>query len=533
MAKLCAKMAGRAESPHISFSSTVGASASQTSEASTPFQRFSRFNRDACVWIAISDAVLWSLAQRAAGLSGGSGGFGRLGCWSCGCSSGEEAYYLSMVWQRRLAPYYTNISFSVLGTDISEHKLAAARRGRYPLHSVKGLPTDWLHEFFKPPPRHVSAGAGAEPHWLRQGQLIQQRRAHDEAQRRRAASTSASLAQRSVMRTLGQSAGAEEDTDEDTWLLQDHVVKGSVSFLQQDVKNEMPDGPFDLILSRYAICLYLEAEAKETALAGLVDRLRPGGFLVIGEKESLPTGFCERYGLSSFFYCTQRESCPFGPRVPMEGIYQKVNEDQSSYQSAPSKIDPRALASTYTSFLRESSGQEPDWVAERNRVWNELTRRKMSNKSRSMLARAVQEGRREDSGDLLSRMVQDHEVRQERARARESERQSADSPPIRQQTFTRDEAQARIQQFFERLGKDIAHRETVSGSAKQAVVTPGKPSRSKSRKRTRRSKTLTSVANAGLAGTGAEASPARTLAGAPGWAMCRGSAERIIVLATE
>ena len=55
---------------------------------SPSFQRFSRFNRDATVWIAVTDVVLWAAAQHAAKEQK------PISCWSCGCSSGEEVYYL-------------------------------------------------------------------------------------------------------------------------------------------------------------------------------------------------------------------------------------------------------------------------------------------------------------------------------------------------------------------------------------------------------------------------------------------------------
>lgn len=125
---------------------------------SAAFQWFSRFNRDEHVWIAVSDAVLWNLAQQrvASGEQAERATKQSLRCWSCGCSSGEEAYFVRMIWQKRLAPVFPELGFTVLGTDLCSEKIEAARRGAYHTHSVKTLPTGWLKEFFDPPER----GAG-------------------------------------------------------------------------------------------------------------------------------------------------------------------------------------------------------------------------------------------------------------------------------------------------------------------------------------------------------------------------------------
>ena len=73
-------------------------------------------------------------------------------------------------------------------------------------------------------------------------------------------------------------------------------------FLQQDVTLEMPEGPFDVILSRYAVCLYLQSQTLTEVLGDMVQRLRPGGFLVIGAKDHLPNGFGLRQGLVEVDY---------------------------------------------------------------------------------------------------------------------------------------------------------------------------------------------------------------------------------------
>ncbi|CAE8694349.1 unnamed protein product, partial [Polarella glacialis] len=229
--------------------------------------------------------VLWALAQ--GGLDEGFEGAVSssaerpkqkyLSCWSCGCSSGEEAYYLRMIWQKRLAPVFPELDLQVLGTDLSLETVEAAIEGSYPLHSVKALPDSWRRDFFEAPrnwdPDSIQGGLPGTPsaakgkHRLQK--LVQQNR------RGYATGTPTSGLQQ------------QNPVSEDLWRLVHPDVRRNVSFLPQDVLEEMPDGPFDLIMSRYAVCLYIAAEKKTQVLAAMVERLRPGGFLVIGEKDKL------------------------------------------------------------------------------------------------------------------------------------------------------------------------------------------------------------------------------------------------------
>jgi chemotaxis protein methyltransferase CheR len=80
------------------------------------------------------------------------------------------------------------------------------------------------------------------------------------------------------------------------WCVQQDYRIG-VEFGQGDIRTAMPDGPFDLILCRNLAFTYFDAELQRRVLDELVDRLRPGGYLVIGRHERLPEG---EAGLSAF-----------------------------------------------------------------------------------------------------------------------------------------------------------------------------------------------------------------------------------------
>jgi chemotaxis protein methyltransferase CheR len=56
----------------------------------------------------------------------------------------------------------------------------------------------------------------------------------------------------------------------------------------QDLRREMPEGPFHLILCRNLAFTYYVVDTQREILTRFHQRLRAGGFLVIGAHESLP-----------------------------------------------------------------------------------------------------------------------------------------------------------------------------------------------------------------------------------------------------
>lgn len=84
----------------------------------------------------------------------------------------------------------------------------------------------------------------------------------------------------------------------------------AVSFQQQDIRETIPDNLFDLILCRYLIFTYFDASLQQQLLRRIGDRLVVGGILVMGVRESLPTGEWDLEPLSS-----------------KPGVYQKIRHD--------------------------------------------------------------------------------------------------------------------------------------------------------------------------------------------------------------
>ena len=62
-------------------------------------------------------------------------------------------------------------------------------------------------------------------------------------------------------------------------------------FEQQDLRKEMPDGSFHLILCRNLAFTYFEPALQQEIFSGIRQRLVSGGILLIGKRESLPDGW--------------------------------------------------------------------------------------------------------------------------------------------------------------------------------------------------------------------------------------------------
>lgn len=152
-----------------------------------------------------------------------------LAAWSAGCASGEEPYTVALIWAIRLQPRFPGTGLRIVATDSDAGVLARARAGRYAPSSLKELPADL------------------------------------------------------------RSQGFEEQ--DGTWRIRDRYR--AVDFVQQDLREAMPDGPFDLILCRNVVLTYYAPVLQEALMARIVGRLRPGGALVVGAHESVPPGMLE------------------------------------------------------------------------------------------------------------------------------------------------------------------------------------------------------------------------------------------------
>ncbi len=153
-------------------------------------------------------------------------------CWCAGCASGEEAYTLGIIWQYAVRATFPSVRIEILGTDVDETVLRRAERACYAAGSLKDLPSHYLGRAF--------------------------RRCDDQ----------------NCVRP---------------------IVRQCVRFEQQDIRTQMPDGVFDLVMCRNSVFTYFETARQREILGRINAHLAKEAILVIGSHERLPKGE-EGYG---------------------------------------------------------------------------------------------------------------------------------------------------------------------------------------------------------------------------------------------
>jgi chemotaxis protein methyltransferase CheR len=147
--------------------------------------------------------------------------------WSAGCAGGEEPYTLALIWHFVVRPRAPTLAIQIVASDAHVPSLERARRACYAASSLKELPAAWREEGF-------------------------------------------------VRR-------------EGLFCLRDELRRG-VELRCEDLRRDMPEGPFDLILCRNTAFTYFAEAAQRRMAERLVERLVPGGALVIGAHERLAEG---------------------------------------------------------------------------------------------------------------------------------------------------------------------------------------------------------------------------------------------------
>ena len=103
------------------------------------------FFRDPPAWQELKDTVLPALLERCAEGA-------RLRAWVVGCSTGEEAYSLAMVFKEvvEASAALHPCSLQIFASDLSADAIAAARRGQYPARIAGEVEAARLERFFSP-----------------------------------------------------------------------------------------------------------------------------------------------------------------------------------------------------------------------------------------------------------------------------------------------------------------------------------------------------------------------------------------------
>ncbi|HEX5756536.1 MAG TPA: protein-glutamate O-methyltransferase CheR [Arenimonas sp.] len=144
--------------------------------------------------------------------------------WSAAASSGQEAYSIAMT----LARHAAGRPWDVFGSDISTRVIDTARRAQYPMALASELPPDYLRAY--------------------------------------------------CLRGIGSQVGSFAIAPE---------IRQRVSFDCINLNAALPDvGRFDVVFLRN-ILIYFRNEARQRIIERVVERLHPGGWLLVGHSESL------------------------------------------------------------------------------------------------------------------------------------------------------------------------------------------------------------------------------------------------------
>lgn len=153
--------------------------------------------------------------------------------WSAACADGREPYSLAML---ALDAGLSSSSVDILATDIDENALERARQGVYT--STRTTDLDEQLSFLDSPAEYV-------------------------------------------------------ETEADTISIKQKPSQ-LVTFDRHDLITGDPKDGFDLVLCRN-VCIYLDSEYKRPILETVSQSLREGGYLVLGQTETLPPDIKERF----------------------------------------------------------------------------------------------------------------------------------------------------------------------------------------------------------------------------------------------
>jgi chemotaxis protein methyltransferase CheR len=172
------------------------------------------------------DALAGEVLSVAAG-DAAAAGDQELRCWSLGAASGEEPYTLAIVWKLAVGPRHPGLRLRILATDVGDRVLARAQAAEYAWATLRDLPAGWIDQAFE-----------------RRGHVFRLRDSFRE----------------------------------------------DVELRREDVRLDLPEGTFRVILCRNLVCTYFDEALARRTLEGVVSRLSDDGFFVIGRHERLPPG---------------------------------------------------------------------------------------------------------------------------------------------------------------------------------------------------------------------------------------------------
>ncbi|WP_410655971.1 CheR family methyltransferase [Amycolatopsis sp. lyj-112] len=101
------------------------------------------FFRDIEAWNHLQTIVVPELIERVSPAD-------EIRIWSAGCSSGEEAYSLAIIFAEHLGIEACATRIKIYGTDVDDEALREARAGVYPMKALERLPEGIKEKYFEP-----------------------------------------------------------------------------------------------------------------------------------------------------------------------------------------------------------------------------------------------------------------------------------------------------------------------------------------------------------------------------------------------
>jgi chemotaxis protein methyltransferase CheR len=157
-----------------------------------------------------------------------------LHCWSAGCASGEEPYSMALLWHHHLQEKFPGMALDLLATDASQLMLDRAHAACFPKGSLKFCPKDWLERSFS--------------------------KQHGE-------------------------------------YCLDHKIRDMVVFSKEDIREQMPTGPFDLVFCKNVVGMYYTENLALDIYRKICARIRQGGILLLGNHEPFPLEYIREMAL--------------------------------------------------------------------------------------------------------------------------------------------------------------------------------------------------------------------------------------------
>jgi chemotaxis protein methyltransferase CheR len=152
----------------------------------------------------------------------------RLLVWSAGCACGEEVYSFKIVWDRLNKKYAQLPEIGIMATDIHPDYIGKARAGVYAKSSMKEVPQDVREQYFDI-----------------------------------------------------KKSGNRFDIKS--------AFKKGIQWKVQDIFSDPPGSAFDIIFIRNNLLTYYKVHLKIEGLKRIIKALAPGGWLIVGSHEKLPS----------------------------------------------------------------------------------------------------------------------------------------------------------------------------------------------------------------------------------------------------